>query len=124
MLVPVILWHLDGYRRHHSQELAASSQLFLPVAITEQAVIANALESVGQSVEEKSADEFLSRKRHRFLLTFGSIVFPLEPHLPSFDVQQAMVRNRDAVSVPANIVEHLLRAGKWRFGVDDPFGFS
>ena len=71
-----------------------------------------------------SPDEFFSRKRHRFLLTFIAVVFPLEAHLTSVDIQQAMVRNRDVVSIPADVIEHLLRASKGPLGIDDPFRFS
>jgi hypothetical protein len=75
-------------------------------------------------VEEKPADELLGRKRHRFLLAFVPVVFPLEAYLTSFDIQQAIVGDRDAVSVAADVIEHLLRAGKRRLGIDDPFCFS
>ena len=61
------------------------------MAIAEKAVIANALKSIRQNVEEKAADEFLGGKRHRFLLALVSIVFPLETHLTGFDVQQTVV---------------------------------
>jgi hypothetical protein len=47
-------------------------------------------------VEEKPADEFPGGKGHRFLLAFVSVVLPSETHLTSFDVQQAIVRDRDA----------------------------
>ena len=124
MLVPIILPRRSLHWRCHAQQLAALGQLLLPVAIAEQAVIANALEPIGQSVEEKPPDEFFSGKRHRFWLTFISIVFPPEAHLTSFDIHQAMVRNGDAVSIPANIIEHLLGARKGGLGIDDPFGFS
>ena len=43
--------------------------------------------------------------------------------MTSFDIQQAIVRNRDAVGVAADVIEHLLGAGKGFLGIDDPFGF-
>ena len=75
-------------------------------------------------MEEKPADEFLGRKRHRFLLTFVSVVFPVEAHLTRFDTQQAIIRDRDAVGVAADVVQHLLWASKGRLGIDDPFCLS
>ena len=75
-------------------------------------------------MEEKPADEFLGRKSHRFRPTFVSVVFPLEAHLASCDIQQAIVRDGDAVGVAADVIEHLLGASKGRLGIDDPFCFS
>src|SRR5215471_19554241 len=87
-------------------------------------LIANALESIGQSVKEKTTDELLGGKRHGFLLTLMSVVFPLESHLAICDIQQAMVRDRDTVGVASDVIEHLLRASKRSLGIYNPFGFS
>ena len=39
-----------------------------------------------------------------------------------FDVEQAVVGNGHTVGIAAHVVDNLLRSGKGRFGVDDPFG--
>jgi hypothetical protein len=73
--------------RSHVQELAALLQLLLAVPIAQEAVIANAMESAGEDVEEESPDELLCREDHGFLLIVVSVVPPLEFHLLVFDFQ-------------------------------------
>src|SRR5262245_61879205 len=124
MLVLVIPQRRSFDWSSHSQQLAASGQFLLAVAVAEQAVIANALESIGQSVNEKTADELLGGKRHGFLVTLMSVVFPLETHLTICDIQQAMVRHRNTVGVSSDVIEHLLRASTRSLGIYNPFGFS
>ena len=96
-------------------------QLLFAVSIALEPVIANAVESTGENVEEESPDELLRREGHDFLLIVVTVVPPLELHLPVFDIQQSMVGNRDSVGVAAQVVHHLLRSGEGRFGVNDPF---
>jgi hypothetical protein len=40
--------------------------------------------------------------------------------LTSFDVEQTVVRNGDAMSVSADIIEHLFGTGEGALGIDDP----
>ena len=58
-------------------------QLLFAVSIAEESVIANAVESTGENVEEESPDELLRREGHGFLLIVVTIVPPLELHFPS-----------------------------------------
>ena len=44
--------------------------------------IANALESVGQDVEQETPDELIGRQGHRFVLVAIPIVLPLERTWP------------------------------------------
>jgi hypothetical protein len=44
--------------------------------------------------------------------------------LTSFDVQQAIVRDGHPVGITADVVQHLLGAGKGRLRVDNPFLLS
>ena len=97
------------------------SQFFLSVAVAEKAVIANAVEAMRQNVEEKATDEFLGRKGHRFLLAVVPIVLVSEAYLIGFNVEQAVVRDRDAMGVAADIIQDLFWAGEGPLGIDDPF---
>jgi hypothetical protein len=104
-----------GGRLHRGrpvQQMPAPGEFLLPVTIAEEAVVANALEAVGQSVEEEPADELLPRQRHRFLPVVVSIVFPLELNLTGVEVQQAMVGDGDAVGIAAHVVENLLQSAE------------
>jgi hypothetical protein len=53
-----------------------------------------------------------------------SIILVAEGDLSIVHVHQSRIRDRDAVRVPADVVEDLLRTGEGRFRVDDPLGLS
>jgi len=107
--------------RSHAQQLAAMLQLLFAVSIAQESVIANAVESTGENVEEESPDELLRRESHDFLPIVVAVVAPVEFDLPVFDIHDPMIGNRDPVRVAADVVHHLLGSGKGRLGVDDPF---
>ena len=107
--------------RSHAQQLAAMLQLLFAVSIAQESVIANAVESTGENVEEESPDELLRRESHDFLPIVVAVVAPVEFDPPVFDIHDPMIGNRDPVRVAADVVHHLLGSGKGRLGVDDPF---
>src|SRR5215470_17993327 len=90
--------------RSHAQELAAMLQLVLAVSIAQEPVVANAVESTGEDVEQESPDELLGRQDHSFLLIVVSVVPPAEFHLPVFDFHQPVIGNSDPVSIAADVV--------------------
>ena len=96
-------------------------QLLFAVSIAQEPVIANAVESAGENMEQESSDELLGRERHSFLLIVVAVIPPLELDLPVFDIQDPMIGNRDPVGVAADVVHHLLGASEGRLGVYDPF---
>jgi len=99
-------------------------QLLFAVSIAQEPVIANAVESTGENVEEESPDELLDRESHHFLLIAVAVVPPVELNLPVFDIHDPMIGNRDRVRVAADVVHHLLRSGERGLGVDHPFQFA
>ena len=99
-------------------------QLFFAVSIAQEAVIANAVESTGENVEEESPDELLGEEGHDFLLIVVAIVPPLELDPPVFDIHDPMIGNGDSMRVAADVVHHLLGSGEGRFRVDDPFDIA
>ena len=96
-------------------------QLLFAVSIAQEPVIANAVESTGENVEQESPNELLGRERHDFLLIVVAVVPPVEPDLAVFDLQDPMIGNRDPVGVAADVVHHLLGASEGRLGINDPF---
>src|ERR1035438_3467650 len=103
--IPVVLvWRRAGVASSHAQELAAMLQLLFAVSIAQESVIANAVESTGENVEEESPNELLGRERHDFLLIVVAVVPPVELHLSVFDLQDPMIGNRDPVGVAADVV--------------------
>ena len=90
------------------------------MAVPQEPVIANALEPVRQHVQQETPDEFPGAQGHRFDLITSAIVFPLEPDLIVFDVKQPVIRDGDAMSIAAHVIEHLLGSGERSFGIDNP----
>ena len=48
------------------------------VAVAEEAVVADALEAIGQDVQQEAADEFVRVQRHRLLLAVMAIILLVE----------------------------------------------
>lgn len=99
-------------------------QLLLAVSIGHEPVVADAVESTGEHVEQESPDEVLGGERHDLLLIVISIVSPVETDLPVFHTHDPMVGNRHPVRVAPDVFHHLLGSGEGRLGVDDPFDFA
>src|SRR6266540_5396591 len=93
---------------------ARGGELGVDVAGGEQAVVADLDEAARQNVLEESADEFerleaahlpAARAKHDLAIT---------------DVEEAMVRDGDAVGVLAEIAQERARTSERGLGVDDP----
>ncbi len=83
----------------------------LPVAMAEQAVVPNAVESVRQHVEEKPSNEFARGARRNRTC-------------PSSMSSSRFVGDGDAVGVAADVVQDLLGSREGRLRVHDPFRAS
>jgi len=110
--------------RSHAEKLTAMLQLFLPMGISEEAVIADAVESARENVQEEAADELVGRESHGFLLIVVAIVSPGEFYLTIFDIDDPMIGDGDPVGVATNVVHHLLWSGEGRLGVHGPIDVS
>src|SRR5271168_1580334 len=86
---------LLGYRRGQSQEFARSRDCLDAIAGGEQAVVADAMEALGQYVDEEPADELAGVERHRRISAgaFDPVVLGLERNAPLVDCNQAAVRD-------------------------------
>src|ERR1043166_4651532 len=71
-------------------------------------------------MQQKTADELFRRDRHHFLPLRMTIVFPEKRNPTLFQRRQALVGNRDAMGVAAEILQHLLRPAERRLDVDYP----
>jgi hypothetical protein len=110
--------------RSHAEKLTAMLQLLLPMGIGEEAVIADAVESARENVQEEAADELVGRESHGFLLIVVAIVSPGEFYLTIFDIDDPMIGDGHPVAVATNVVHHLLWSGEGRLGVHDPIDVS
>jgi len=116
------LGRLFGRRRCQSQEFTRSRDRLGAVRAGEQAVVADAMETLGQHVDEEPTDELAGVERHRRISAgaFDPVVLDLERNAPLVDCDQAAVRDGDAVRVAGQIGEHGLRARERALGVDEP----
>ena len=66
--------------------------------------------------------KLLGGQGDRLPLAVVAVVAPLEADAAVFDREEAVVGDRHAVSVAAEVVEHLDETGEGQLGVDDPLG--
>jgi hypothetical protein len=64
----------------------------------------------------------LHGQRHDALLVLVSRIAPPESNATFCEGNEAMIGNRDAMGVAAEIVQRMLGAAKWALGIDHPIG--
>ena len=90
------------------------------VAVGEEAEVANADEAPWQQMQQEAAQELIDRQGHEpFLVAMGGIS-PAEGNVAIGESDQPGVRDGDAMSVSAEIAQHMFRSAEGRLGVDDP----
>ena len=104
---------LDLKQVAHAREGLAS------VALGEEAVVTDAVEAVGQDVEEKAADELVRGKPHDAAATAAAIVFVGERHVIVVDGDDPRIGDCGAMGVAGEIGQHALGTAERRLGVDD-----
>jgi hypothetical protein len=104
------------------QELTAEGEFGGAMAVGEIAVMTNAVETVGQDMEEEAADKLLGRKGHHLALAGLAIVLPAEADAAVFERDKPAVGDRDAVGVASEIGKDLFGASERGFGINDPCG--
>jgi hypothetical protein len=84
--------------------------------------MADAVEALGQHVQEKAPDELVRVKPHRLptARAVDAIVFPAERDAGVVSCNEAAVGDGDTVGVPGKIAQHLLRSCERRLAIDDP----
>lgn len=97
-------------------------QFLLAIAIAEEAVVADALKTLRQDVEQEPADELVGGEGHRAKAIAVSVVLPAEANVPVIDREQTIVGDRDAMRITPDVVQDPLRPGERRLGVNQPFG--
>ena len=107
----------------HIEKLAAVGKLVAAMAVGREAVIANAMEAIGQDVHQEAADELAGGKPHDLDLVPAvlAVVLPAEADVIVAELDQAAVGDGDPMRVAGEISEDLRGTGKGRLGVDDPF---
>ena len=73
--------------------------------------MADALETVGQNMEQKPADELGRRKRHELDERAVAVVLPTEGNMIIGDLDEAMIGDGDAVRIAAQVAQLLFELG-------------
>src|SRR2546426_10373058 len=84
--------------------------------------MADAVEAARKHVQSESAQELERRELHRAATVAVDVVSVAKADGFCVGAQQAIVGNRRAVSVAAEVLEYLFGSGEWALGVDDPRG--
>jgi hypothetical protein len=107
-------------RRGLAEEGTAPYQRASTCAIREQTKAANAHEAARHDVQEKASEEFVGLERHDRHAVVVGMVLPVKPDTAVAVINEPIVRQRDAVGVPPEIVEDLLGAGEGPLRIHDP----
>src|SRR3546814_19750685 len=88
----------------------------------EQAIVADAVESARQGVEQEAANEPVSGQRHDLLAVGAAlaIIFISEGHPGLIEAEEAAVRSRNAVALARQIGQPPLRPGERRLALTPP----
>nr|CAM78245.1 hypothetical protein MGR_P0016 [Magnetospirillum gryphiswaldense MSR-1] len=109
-------------RRGDGQKRANAFEACLSAGRGKQAVMTDAMESARQDVQHEPADELAGRNCHDALPVspLASVVLVAEGDAVLVEVDEAAIRDSDAVGVARQIGEHGLGAAEGRLGIDDP----
>src|SRR3984893_341870 len=97
-----------------AEEPAGQCDIGGPVGIGEEAIVADAVEPVGQYVDQEAADELVGVECHELVagVALGPVILPFESHALAVEGDQPTVGNRDPVRVTGQVGEHSLGSAK------------
>ena len=86
----------------------------------------DAVEPVGQDMDQEAADELVGVERHQLVagIGLGAVILPFESHAFAVEGDQPAIGNSDPVRVAGQVSEHRLGSAKRPFGIDHPFDLS
>lgn len=110
------------WKRHGSngQQFTTQRKELSAPAIGKQTEVPDAREPARQDVLEKASQELLMCQRHDTGLAVVGVVFPAERHVRIGDIDQAMVRDRNAVCVAGPVMKYMFRSAEGLLGVHNP----
>jgi hypothetical protein len=89
-------------------------------AVSQEAEVTDAHETIREDVEQEAADKFAGLQRHRLFSIPISSISIAQGDFSVLDLENTVVGQRHAVSVATEVIEHGVRRAKRLFGVDDP----
>ena len=104
----------------YGQQSAAQLQFSFAESIGEETELTDADHPGGQHVKQETPDELQRIQDHSLGTAVIGVVLALKGDAALFERPQAVIGNRDAVSVAGQILEHTFWAAKGRLDVDHP----
>ena len=91
-----------------SEQLAGTRDVVGGGGLGQQAVVADAVEALGQDVDEESTDELVCGECHALvsISALDSVVFPLEGDAVLVECDQAAIGDGNAVGIAGEIGQH------------------
>ena len=108
-------------RRTDIEQVAAQRQQQTAMAVGEKAEVADARKTSGKDMLQKAAQELFMIERHFAGLVVVRVILPAESDRTIRHIEQAVIGNRYAMRVASQVMQDMLWATEWLFGVDDPF---
>ena len=96
------------------------------VAVSEEAVVADAVLALGQDMDQEPADELVCLQGHGCVPpgTVDAVVLDAEGDAALIHADQSAVGDRDAVRVARQVCQHRSWSGEGLLGIDDPVDFA
>ncbi len=113
-------WRRSGRVSRATKQLETERQEGGALPVGEEAEVANAHEAGWQQVEQEATQELFDRESHEPLLVAVGGVAPAEGDVAVGKSNQPPVGNGDAMSVSAEIAQHMFWPAERPLGVDDP----
>ena len=109
-----------------TEQLASAFDVVGAGGLGEQAVVADAVQALGQDVDEEAADELVGCERHHLVAigAFEPIVLVFEADSVFVEREQPAIGDGDTVGVAGQISQYRLGSGEGPFAVDVPSGLA
>src|SRR5262245_40385624 len=110
----------------YGEEPACQCNVVGPVGIGEEAVVTDAMQSVGQDMDQEAADELVGVERHKLIasVALGPVILPFESDALAGEGDEPAVGNSSAVCVAGKVGEDGVGSAKRSLGIDDPFDLA
>ena len=117
--LPVARWQRRARRSAGPEAGGAAREALASVALGEKAVVPDAVEAVGQDVEQETPDELVWGEAHDAGAPPATIVLVGERDFIVVDGDKPRIGDRRAMRVAGEIGQYPLGAAEGRLGVDD-----
>jgi len=109
--------------RHDQQQAPAQRQADLTLSVRQQTIVANLHKALGanlgQDVLHETPQALDGIERHRLLLVCAGVGFVAERDSAVARIQQPRVTDGDAMGIPSQVLQDLLRAAERWFAIND-----